>query len=440
MSLKIKLIIYLNGIIFIAVLFSFLLAFFEAKKNLEEEITSSVELANFAITEIIKNTKDIKSIDDVKFLKELNNFKKLHHLKLEALDIHGKIIGESSDKLNPNIQPPKWFKNIFTINEKNENFFRIVNISNKNSTIGSVVIQSNLDYDHEVLWVELLTFVQVVIFMLIFLNLSVIALFSQTLQPIKNIINALDSLSVGNFKINLKKINILEFENIRYHTSNLIKILEKNTSEINELNQKLLETQEKEKISISHDLHDHLAQDLSSIQIKSKFGQLTKSVKEKNKIFDEVIVISQGINDFVRSLIKKMNLSFIDEIGFIQATENLIQDSINSLKVKKFNKKYQLEIIQDRFQTDLYRILQESFSNMKKHSLPREVTLDIFENKNDIIVKIKNDGVIGKKKGTKGIGLIGIRQRVQKFDGSFKSKIFKNTFTIDIKIPKKNLG
>ena len=121
MSLKIKLIIYLNGIIFIAVLFSFLLAFFEAKKNLEEEITSSVELANFAITEIIKNTKDIKTIDDLKFLKELNNFKKLHHLKLEALDLSGRIIGESSDKLNPNIQPPRWFKNTFTIDEKNEN-------------------------------------------------------------------------------------------------------------------------------------------------------------------------------------------------------------------------------------------------------------------------------------------------------------------------------
>lgn len=439
MSLKIKLIIYLNGIIFIAVLFSFLLAFFEAKKNLEEEITSSVELANFAITEIIKNTKDIKTIDDVKFLKELNNFKKLHHLKLEALDINGKIIGESSDKLNPSIQPPRWFKNTFIIDEKNKNFFRIINISSKNSTIGSVVIQSNLDYDHEVLWVEFLTFIQIIIFMLIFLNLSVLVLFSQTLLPIQNIIDALDALSVGEFKSNLKKIKILEFEKIRFHLSKLIKKLKKNTAEINELNRRLLETQEKEKISISHDLHDHLAQDLSSIQIKSKFGQLTKSVKEKNKIFDEVIIISQGINDFVRSLIKKMNLSFIDEVGFIQATENLIQDSISSLKVKKFNKKYQLEIIPEKLQTDLYRILQESFSNIKKHALPQEVTIDIGEFKNSIIITIKNDGVKKRKQDTKGIGLASMKQRVQKFRGSFKSKVFKNSFTIDIKIPKKNL-
>ena len=440
MSLKVKLIIYLNGIIFTAMFFSFLLAFFEAKKNLKEEITSSVELANFAITEIIKNTKDIKTINDLKFLKELNNFKKLHHLKLEALDLSGKIISESSDKLNPNIHPPQWFKNTFTVNEKNEDFFRIINISNKNSTIGSVVIESNLDYDHQVLWIEFLTFIQVVTFMLIFLNLSVLVLFSQTLLPIQNIINALDDLSVGKFKNNLKKINILEFEKIRFHVSKLIKKLQKNTIEINELNQRLLETQEKEKISISHDLHDHLAQDLSSIQIKSKFGQTTKSIKEKNKIFGEVILISQGINDFVRSLIKKMNLSFIEEVGFIQATENLIEDSISSLKVNKFNKKYQLEIIQDKFQTDLYRILQESFSNIKKHALPKEVTLNIYLNKNDIIIKIKNDGVKKKKKESKGIGLTSIKQRVQKFGGDFNSKVFKNSFTINIKIPKKNLS
>ena len=440
MSLKVKLIIYLNGIIFTAMFFSFLLAFFEAKKNLKEEITSSVELANFAITEIIKNTKDIKTINDLKFLKELNNFKKLHHLKLEALDLSGKIISESSDKLNPNIHPPQWFKNTFTVNEKNEDFFRIINISNKNSTIGSVVIESNLDYDHQVLWIEFLTFIQVVAFMLIFLNLSVLVLFSQTLLPIQNIINALDDLSVGKFKNNLKKINILEFEKIRFHVSKLIKKLQKNTIEINELNQRLLETQEKEKISISHDLHDHLAQDLSSIQIKSKFGQTIKSIKEKNNVFDELILISQVINDFVRSLIKKMNLSFIEEVGFIQATESLIEDSINSLRVKKFNKKYQLEIIQDKFQTDFYRILQESFSNMKKHSLPKEVTLYIYLIKNDIIIKIKNDGIKKKKKESKGIGLASIKQRVQKFGGNFKSKVFKNTFTIDIKIPKKNLG
>ena len=439
MSLKIKLIIYLNGIIFIAVLFSFLLAFFEAKKNLEEEITSSVELANFAITEIIKNTKDIKTIDDVKFLKELNNFKKLHHLKLEALDIKGKIIGESSDKLNPSIQPPRWFKNTFTIDEKNKNFFRIINISSKNSTIGSVVIQSNLDYDHEVLWVEFLTFIQIIIFMLIFLNLSVLVLFSQTLLPIQNIIDALDALSVGEFKSNLKKIKILEFEKIRFHLSKLIKKLKKNSAEINELNRRLLETQEKEKISISHDLHDHLAQDLSSIQIKSKFGQLTKSVKEKNKIFDEVIIISQGINDFVRSLIKKMNLSFIDEVGFVNATENLIQDSINSLKVKTFNKKYQLDIIPKNLQTDCYRIIQESFSNIKKHALPQEVTIDIREIKNNILIRIKNDGIKLNSPKTKGVGLISMKQRVQKYEGNFKTKFFKNTFSIDIKIPKKNL-
>lgn len=440
MSLKNRLIIYLNGIIFIAVLFSFLLAFFEAKKNLKEEITSSVELANFAVTEIIKNTKDIKTIDDLKFLKELNNFKKLHHLKLEALDLNGNIISESSDKLNPNIHPPEWFKNTFAINEKNEDFFRIINISNKNSTIGSVVIESNLDYDHEVLWIEFLTFIQVVVFMLVFLNLSVIVLFSQTLLPIQNIINALVALSAGDFKNNLKKINILEFEKIRFHVSKLIRRLQKNTFEINELNQRLLETQEKEKISISHDLHDHLAQDLSSIQIKSKFGQITRSIKEKNKVFDEVIVISQGINDFVRSMIKKMNLSFIDEVGFTQATENLIEDSIDSLKVKKFNKKYQLEIIPEKFQTDLYRILQESFSNIKKHALPKEVTLNIYLSKNDIIIKIKNDGVKKKKKESKGIGLTSIKQRVQNYKGVFKSKLFKNTYSINIKIPKKNLG
>ena len=59
------------------------------------------------------------------------------------------------------------------------------------SNIGSIVIESNLDYDHQIIWIEFLAFLEVVFFVVLFINLSILMIFTQTLVPIDNIIHAL---------------------------------------------------------------------------------------------------------------------------------------------------------------------------------------------------------------------------------------------------------
>jgi two-component system sensor histidine kinase UhpB len=441
MSLKKKLLIYLNLIILLGFFIALFLSYFQTKENIREDINSSIDLAEFAITSTLSNRKSFDNLTEFAFVKDLNNLKKLHHLKIEVLNTEGEVLSRSSDNLNLKISPPVWFKSLFEFDDKAENFLRIVNVSNTQSNIGSIVIESNLDYDHQIIWIEFLALLEVVFFVVLFINLSILMIFTQTLVPIDNIIDALTKVSSGQFNIKLEKISISEFETIRFHLSKVIHKLKANDKAINLLNQKILDVQEQEKIMISHDLHDHLAQDLASIQIHSRTAQLSNSAKQKNKVFEQIIEISQNINESIRQIIKKMNLSMIDELGFEDALENLIQESLKNLKIKKINCEVKTRLITKKMQTDFYRITQEAISNIKKHSLPTFVKIKLDQDRQSLIFTIENDGVFKITKGHKknGIGLIGIQQRVKKFNGIFETKNQKNKFTLIIKVPKKNL-
>lgn len=439
MSLKKKLLIYLNLIILVGFLIALFLSYFQTKENIREDINSSIDLAEFAITSTLSNRKSYDNLTEFTFVKDLNNLKKLHHLKIEVLNTEGEILSKSSDNLNLKISPPGWFKSIYGFDDKAENFLRIVNVSNTQSNIGSIVIESNLDYDHQIIWIEFLAFLEVVFFVVIFINLSILMIFTQTLVPIDNIIHALTHVSAGQFNIKLEKISISEFETIRFHLSKVIQKLKANDKAINQLNQKILDVQEQEKIMISHDLHDHLAQDLASIQIHSRTGQLTKSTKKKNEIFSEVIKISQNINESIRELIKKMNLSMIDELGFEGALEHLINQSLANVNIKNIDYKINVKSIPKKMQTDFYRITQETLSNIKKHSLPTYVLISIDHDRKFITYKIENDGLL-KKPNTahkKGIGLIGIEQRIKKYNGVLQYHTLNNKFRLTIKVQKK---
>jgi signal transduction histidine kinase len=444
MSLKRKLIINLNIIILIGVLFIIFLGYFKARDNIREDINSSIDLAEFAIGSRLSNRPNSDNLTQSKFVQDLNNLKKLHHLKIELLDAEGKLISETSDKLNTKIQPPLWFKRLFDYDDHEENFIRIVNIHNqdRNIPIGAFVIKSNLDYDHQTKWVEFLGFLEVFIFTTMFLNLSILIIFTQTLVPINNIINALTAMSQGRFNVALKKIPISELETIRFHLNKVMKKLKLNDQAISKLNQEILDVQEREKIMISHDLHDHLAQDLASIQVQSRAGQLSKTSAQKNKVFDQVIQISQSINESIREIIKKMNLSMIDELGFQEALEDLIKQSFTQLKLKKTDLNLKCSIIPKKLHTDFYRITQETLTNIKKHASPSLVKIHIFADRNYFLFLVENDGMLNKFKSNtnNGIGLLGIQQRVKKYNGIVEIKSQKNTFRIKIKVPKKNLA
>ena len=129
----------------------------------------------------------------------------------------------------------------------------------------------------------------------------------------------------------------------------------------------------------------------------------------------------------------------IDELGFEGALEHLINQSLANVNIKNIDYKINVKSIPKKMQTDFYRITQEALSNIKKHSLPTYVRISLDHDRKFITYKIENDGLLKKPNTShkKGIGLIGIEQRIKKYNGVLQYQSHNNKFKLTIKVQKK---
>jgi signal transduction histidine kinase len=73
----------------------------------------------------------------------------------------------------------------------------------------------------------------------------------------------------------------------------------------------------------------------------------------------------------------------------------------------------------DKFQLNIFRIIQEQLNNILKHAHAKKIYISIRECENDILVEISDDGIgFVTTKRTTGVGLTNIKSRSELFNGT----------------------
>ena len=168
-----------------------------------------------------------------------------------------------------------------------------------------------------------------------------------------------------------------------------------------------LEDQRKEEIErIGRDLHDNIGNSLASILgfLSLKKPNLPLINEQITKLIKEIRLISHSIvkddnlilTERIQKLIERLNDS--TEIDFSFTTSIL-----------KFN-----EYLLPFQQQNLYFIIQEVLINSIKHASPSEVSIQLFEDEDDITITIEDDGAgMDIKNQEDGIGLGNIYKRAE---------------------------
>ncbi|PLX13318.1 MAG: hypothetical protein C0598_03930 [Marinilabiliales bacterium] len=204
------------------------------------------------------------------------------------------------------------------------------------------------------------------------------------------------------------------------------------------------EAQEKERLRIATDLHDGLGQMLTAIMYSSQEMQnLEIGQEEKRK------ALIQKIQNQTDAAIKESkNLAhdlipiLLKDFGLIPAINSLIEKANEMSKINfSFNSFDFNERIDSKLEKALYRICQESLNNIIKHSMAKNANYQIFKQDRLIVLVIDDDGCgfdinFENEINREGIGLIGMRERVLAFGGSFSLDSQLNSGTeIIIEIP-----
>jgi PAS domain S-box-containing protein len=202
--------------------------------------------------------------------------------------------------------------------------------------------------------------------------------------------------------------------------------LERSYEEIRLLASNIERIREEEKIKIAREIHDELGQQLTGLKmdvswLNKKLAPGETVLRDKVK---EILALLDDTVKSVRRIASELRPGLLDDLGLVAAIEWHSQEfqKRSGIKTKFILPKKEI-VTPPNVSTGLFRIFQESLTNVARHAAASEIVASLDQVKNDIILKITDNGKGFDTNGTgnkKTLGLLGMKERVMMMDGQFE--------------------
>ncbi|HZQ24792.1 MAG TPA: MEDS domain-containing protein [Terriglobales bacterium] len=208
------------------------------------------------------------------------------------------------------------------------------------------------------------------------------------------------------------------------------------------LSSRLLAIRDEERRRIARELHDSTAQLLAALAMN--LSMIMPDKDAMSPVAAEFLVQSgnlvQELLKEVRNLSQLLHPPTLDEMGLPSALEWYIA---------KFTERSHIEVTSDiprdlgRLTRDIelavFRLVQESLTNVQRHSGSATAHVRVSHSDNEIRVEIEDQGAgIAAAKnagGSTGIGISGMRERIRQLQGTFTVQSDSNGTKISATIP-----
>ena len=212
---------------------------------------------------------------------------------------------------------------------------------------------------------------------------------------------------------------------------------------LRKLSSRLQTLQEEERTNIAREIHDELGQNLTGMKmdlawLKSKVPD-NHNLPVYNKFDSLEKLVNQTIND-VRRISSELRPSILDDLGLIAAIEWHIKEYVQRTEIHcKLHLPDDDSWIDTKRSTALFRMLQESLTNVARHSEATEVSIKLTKETNKLILDISDNGLGIDEEiifNHKSLGLLGMRERANIWGGTvtISGKMDIGTF-IHVEIP-----
>jgi len=416
-----------------------------ARNAVQQEVESTANLAlqliQVAFTSTSLESDEQKQIQVLRKLSELDLTRHLH-IDIQSSNDVLTPVEEFSD-LN-DVKAPDWFIKLVEPPPTEIRHW----LYNPVEPPKGIIIRADPSDEIDENWTEVRS---ILIFLLAFIILANILLYlaiGKYLAPIDTILTGLSDIEKGNYKLELPRFRLPELDRISQQFNHMAKVLLESKAKNQLLTQRSLEIQEEERRHLAQELHDELGQTIAAIKAVAAAVMNDKN-PEKGRINSSVKTIieySDHIYQVAKNMMHRLRPSVLDEFGLVKALQSMIDDW-NSRQDDIFCHFSFSDIPSDLpelFNISLFRIIQESLTNALKHSSASKIliTMDkaVSSGSGYINLTIKDDGVgLNKDKLLTGLGLPGMRERVEMNHGTFDLFSEPNEgLTIKISIPIKS--
>ena len=201
--------------------------------------------------------------------------------------------------------------------------------------------------------------------------------------------------------------------------------VENRTEELSSLSAFLQTNSEREKASLARELHDELGGILTPAKMDLAWlqGRLGASPEYGERMNRLGKLIDQGI-DLKRRIIENLRPSLLDHLGLASALQWYVDEACKSAGIQcNLRIADNLERLPPDLEIALYRLVQESITNITKHAKATKIDLTVERDARGLRVTIADDGVgIADLERAKRLshGLAGMSHRIRSVHGTFE--------------------
>jgi PAS domain S-box-containing protein len=198
--------------------------------------------------------------------------------------------------------------------------------------------------------------------------------------------------------------------------------------DLQRLSREILRVQEEERTRISREIHDEIGQALTAISLNltklksnGKPGEATRNIRSAQSLVEKT-------SDFIHNLSRRIHPGMLEDLGLFPALRSYIRELQENTGIRvhlRLSGKPGRGRVEQK--AALYRIVQESLTNVLKHSGTRIASVVIRETPEGITVRVSDNGKGFDTTGTpefngkrQGLGIVGMRERARAIGAKFK--------------------
>jgi signal transduction histidine kinase len=194
--------------------------------------------------------------------------------------------------------------------------------------------------------------------------------------------------------------------------------------DLQRLSSRLVAAQEQERQTLSRELHDQVGQALTAIKMDIARAEQALA-PEQSDLVERLRRARQGAEEtleIIRRLSMLLRPSMLDDLGLSAALGWYAKQFSASTAIRvTLNDDGSADQLPDEHKTSLYRIVQETLTNCARHAEARSVVIRLGLADDRYVVIIEDDGKgFVPSHEARGIGLIGIEERVAEMGGILK--------------------
>jgi len=185
-----------------------------------------------------------------------------------------------------------------------------------------------------------------------------------------------------------------------------------------------LQIQELERKHLARELHDELGQCLTAIQADA---ELIRDLSNKDPRITTsataIMEVSSRVYDVVHSMMHRLRPGVLDNLGLVEALKDEIKawETRNIETDCSFTTDGDLSQLGEHTNITLYRIVQECLTNISKHANAKHVSISLIKHHQKLLLEVQDNGNgFISREYNKGLGLIGMRERVESLNGSLQ--------------------